>query len=158
MPDKYTMRAGVRIAVDVGKARVGVAKTDSQGILATPVGTFQREKNDFSTVVELVNSLPILEIYVGLPLNMDGSVGQSAKDALRWAKRLAKRLPEVPIKMIDERLTTVTAHNQLHEVGRAEITHRSVVDQLSAVIILENALDLERNTGTCPDKVWEDYL
>lgn len=152
----HSVRPGVRIAVDVGLARVGVARTDSEGIMALPVATFTREKDDFKGVLELLETYQVLEIYVGLPLNMDGSEGKSAKGARRWATRLQRMIqknfygfgPE--IRMIDERLTTVTAHQQLSAAGRREINHRAVVDQQAAVIILESALARERQVGEIP--------
>lgn len=142
------LRCGVRVGVDVGKARVGVARTDSAGILATPVGTYRREVDDFVSVVDLVEQSAALEVIVGLPRNMDGSEGRSAKDARKWARRLARRIAPIPVRLVDERLTTVTAHQQLHEVGRKDISHRLIVDQAAAVIILNNALDYERINGS----------
>lgn len=146
----HAVRKGHRLAVDVGGVRVGVARCDSNGILATPVATFRREKDDFAGVIRLVAELDALEVIVGLPLNMDGSSGKSAKEARRWARRLARRIAPVPVRLFDERLTTVSAHQTLREAGRKEITHRAVIDQASAVIILETALNYERNTGNSP--------
>ncbi|WP_216381151.1 Holliday junction resolvase RuvX [Arcanobacterium phocae] len=144
------MRVGARIAVDVGEVRVGVARSDTSGILATPVATYRRYKDDFTSVIALVAELDALEVIVGLPLNMDGSEGKSARNARRWAKQLARKIAPVQVCLVDERLSTVTAHNLLHEAGRKEITHRSVVDQVAAVIILESALAQERATGFPP--------
>lgn len=144
------VRSGVRIAVDLGRVRVGIAKSDSQGIMATPVATAQRWKNDLSIVMRLVRTEHPLEIYVGYPLNMDGSAGQAARAASTWALRLAKKVAPIPVRMIDERLTSVIAHRQLHEAGRKEINHRAVVDQVAAVNILESALEQERATGGEP--------
>ncbi|ADH92569.1 Holliday junction resolvase RuvX [Arcanobacterium haemolyticum] len=149
------MRIGTRIAVDVGDVRVGVARCDTAGILATPVATYRRERDDFSSVIELVREADALEVIVGLPRNMDGSEGKSAKNARRWAKRLARRIAPVHVRMVDERLTTVSAHQMLHESGRKEINHRSVVDQVAAVIILESALAQERTTGMPPGELVE---
>lgn len=145
---------GVRISVDVGMARVGVAKCDSAGILATPIATLARGKNDLGQVAQWVREFSAIEVIVGLPLNMDGSEGKSAKECRRWARRLAKRV-DVPIRMFDERMSTVTAHRQLHEAGRAEISHRAVVDQAAAVVILESALQFEKNTGREPGELIE---
>ncbi|QJC21749.1 Holliday junction resolvase RuvX [Arcanobacterium buesumense] len=149
------MRTGARIAVDVGEVRVGVARSDSAGILATPVGTFQRHKDDFSAVISLVHELDALEVIVGLPLNMDGSEGKSAKNARRWARRVARRIYPVSVRLVDERLSTVSAHSLLHQAGRKEITHRSVIDQVAAVIILESALAQERSTLAPPGELVE---
>lgn len=145
-----TVRRGARVAVDVGGVRVGIAKCDADGILSVPVTTARREVDDFSTVIELVQDIDALEVIVGLPLNMDGTKGKAAKEATRWAKRLARRIAPVPVRLVDERLTTVSAHKSLHAAGRKEISHRSVIDQASAVIILDIALDFERNTGRLP--------
>lgn len=153
LPDssrQHTLRSGVRIAIDVGKVRVGIAASDSEGILATPVATASRGKNDLAIVLRLAREKQILEIYVGYPLNMDGTVGSSAKAALAWARRIQRKLPDISVRMIDERLTSVLAHRQLHEAGRAEITHRAVVDQVAAVNILESALETERTSGRVP--------
>ncbi|MDR6938748.1 Holliday junction resolvase RuvX [Arcanobacterium hippocoleae] len=150
------IRAGVRISVDVGLARVGVARSDTDGIMALPVNTFTREVDDFAGVLNLLELFHVLEIYVGLPLNMDGSEGKAAKGARRWANRLKRMItnkyygfgPE--IRMIDERLTTVTAHQQLTQAGKKMVAHRAVVDQQAAIIILEGALERERNSGQIP--------
>lgn len=147
------MRDGVRIGVDVGGVRVGVARCDRAGILATPVATLRRGKDDLTGVVKLARAEEALEVIVGLPLNMDGSEGGNAQDARRWAGKIARRLKSVPVRLVDERLTTVSAHSLLHEAGMRESAHRSVVDQQAAVIILENALDIERRTGRPPGEL-----
>lgn len=150
------IRSGIRLAIDVGLVRVGVARSDAEGIMALPVGTFTRETSDFAGVLALLEEFYILEIYIGLPLNMDGTEGRNAKDARRWGARLARMIERnfhgfgPDIRLIDERLSTVTAHQQLFEAGKKEITHRQVVDQQAAIIILESALQFERNTGKIP--------
>lgn len=143
------MRHGVRIGVDVGGARVGVARTDFAGILATPHATLNA-RNSLNRVAKLVRETDALEVIVGLPKNMNGSEGPSAQGARRWAGRLAARIKPVPVRMFDERLSTVAAHRQLHEVGMKGIDHEAVVDQAAAVIILENALEQERRSGRAP--------
>ncbi|MCF2706456.1 Holliday junction resolvase RuvX [Arcanobacterium haemolyticum] len=144
------MRRGKRIAVDVGKARVGVATCDPDAILATPVDTLARNNSDVRKVANLVASDEIVEVIVGLPRNMDGSEGISARDARRWARALARKIQPVPVRLVDERLSTVTAHAQLAAAGRDSRTHRSVVDQAAAIVILETALEIERRTGEAP--------
>lgn len=147
------MRVGVRFGVDVGAARIGVARSDSAGILATPVTTLRSGKGDVDAVAKMVREADALEVIVGLPLNMDGTEGASAKKARSWARRLSRRIAPVAVRMLDERLSTVQAHRQLHEAGRKEITHRRVVDQAAAVIILENALEQERMSGRVQELV-----
>ncbi|AHU88784.1 Holliday junction resolvase RuvX [Trueperella pyogenes] len=144
------MRKGVRFGVDVGAARIGVARSDSSGILATPVATLRAGKGDIDAVAKMVREAAALEVIVGLPLNMDGTQGKSAFIAKKWARRLSRRICPVPVRMLDERLTTVQAHRQLHDAGRKEISHRAVVDQAAAVIILESALEQERVSGRLP--------
>lgn len=144
------MRPGVRIGVDVGKVRVGVARSDAAGILATPYATLKAGRGDLDSVAKLVRETEALEVIVGLPLNMDGTEGPSAKAARKWARRLFRRIEPVTVRMLDERLSSVQAHRQLHEAGRKEIAHRAVVDQVAAVVILENALEYERTSGQAP--------
>lgn len=148
--ERPKVRPGVRLAIDLGRVRVGIAKTDSEGILATPVTTAQRGKNDHRIIRQLIKELKPLEIYVGYPLNMDGSAGAFAEHVTKWATKLAAKIAPLPVRLIDERLTSVMAHRQLHAAGRKEITHRAVVDQVAAVNILESALAMERATGQVP--------
>lgn len=156
------MRRGVRLAVDLGLTRVGVARSDPDGILATPVATLQRDtggETDMAEVIRLAREFDAIEIVVGLPTSMSGKAQTTAKAAKRWAGRLATQLAAAPqtgggtcplVRMVDERLSTVSAHRMLHEAGRAEISHRAVVDQVAAVVILQFALDAERTSGTAP--------
>ncbi|MDO5025708.1 MAG: Holliday junction resolvase RuvX [Trueperella sp.] len=143
------MRPGARVAVDVGAVRVGVAKCDSAAILATPVATLRRYQGDQRRVAKLARQIEAIEIIVGLPLNMDGSAGAAAQGARKWAQQLQNRV-DIPVRLVDERLSTVSAHQQLRQSGRKEIDHKSVVDQAAAVIILESALEFERRSGRPP--------
>ncbi|WP_297565955.1 Holliday junction resolvase RuvX [uncultured Arcanobacterium sp.] len=145
-----SLKPGVRIAVDVGKVRVGIAKTDHEAILALPVGTFRRGQDDITGVLDIISQEDVCAVYVGLPLNMDGSIGSTARNAQKWAQRLAKMIAPIPVRMIDERLSSVSAHRQLQEAGLREIKHKPLVDQAAAVIILESALDFARRTGRQP--------
>lgn len=141
------MRRGKRFAVDVGEVRVGVATCDPDAILATPVTTLARHRGDLRIVARMVREEDAIEVIVGLPFNMDGSQGASARHARKWASSLASMIDPVPVRLVDERLSTVTAHAQLHAAGRDSRTHRSVVDQAAAIVILETALETERRTG-----------
>ena len=96
---------------------------------------------------DLVEDLGVIEVIVGLPRHLDGRTGASARDARRWARALADRVRPVTVRLVDERLTTVTAHRSLHEAGCHERGFRAVVDQAAAVVILEQALETERRTG-----------
>lgn len=143
------MRQGVRVAVDVGKARVGVARCDAQAILAVPVATLHRDRfgADLDEVADLVEDLGAMEVIVGLPLHLSGEDSSSTSDARGWARQLAGRVRPVPVRLTDERMSTVSAHRALHASGRREKDFRSVVDQAAAVVILEQALEIERSTG-----------
>ena len=143
-----TIRPGVRLAIDVGRARVGIARSDQDGIMAVPVETAPR---DIATdvVVGLVAEYSPLEVVVGLPLNMAGDHTLSTDDAVEFAQALAERVG-VPVRMVDERLSTVTAMAGLHGSGKTVKSAKPLIDQASAVIILQHCLDTEKNTGTPP--------
>ncbi|MFT3942509.1 MAG: Holliday junction resolvase RuvX [Ancrocorticia sp.] len=147
------MRRGKRLGVDVGEARVGIACCDPDGILATPVVTLKRGQSDIRKVTKMVRDEGIIEVIVGLPLNMDGTEGISARHARAWAGRLARRIAPVSVRLIDERLSTVAAHAHLSAAGRDSRTHRSVVDQVAATVILDTALEMERRRDEAPGEL-----
>ena len=146
---------GVKLGVDVGTVRVGVALCDRDGILATPLRTLARnaKKNtDVRILAALAVDLGVVEIFVGLPRTMKGEEHASARMATDYAKLLAGKLEEcgsdVPVRMVDERLSTVSAHRSLHEAGMSSRHHRKVVDQVAAAGILQHALDIQKARGT----------
>lgn len=146
------MRPGVRIGVDVGSVRVGVARSDPAGILATPVATLPRDAEadtDIRRLAELVAELEAIEVVIGLPRTLAGQDGPAAITARDYARRVAVQVKPVSVRLVDERLTTVAAHRALHASGRAGRRHREVVDQSAAVLILQAALDEEEIRG-CP--------
>ena len=143
------MRPGVRLAFDVGRVRVGVARCDEQAILSVPVMTLKRDRfgADLEEAADLIEEYHAIEAVVGLPRRMDGGSSTSTKDARRWAHELARLVMPASVRLVDERLSTVTAHRELHESGRTEASFRKVVDQAAAVVILDQALDTERATN-----------
>lgn len=146
------MRLGVRIGIDVGTVRIGIARSDRDGYLATPVETVDRRSEAFlSRLVEIVNELEALEIIVGLPLSLSGSHSASTQDAVNIAHSLSQ-LTQVPTRLVDERLTTVSAHSALRASGKKQKQTRAVIDQVAAVVILQHALDSERLSGNVPGK------
>ena len=150
------MRAGVRLGVDVGSVRVGLAASDPAGILATPVRTLDRDLSsgaDQGAIAEVVLERDVLEVVVGLPLSLSGREGPAAAGARVYAKALAARITPTPVRLIDERLTTIDAHRQLRDSGRAGRSQRAVVDQAAAVLILQAALDTERSSGMPPGEL-----
>lgn len=146
------MRTGVRIGVDVGSVRVGVARSDPQGTLAVPVETLRRGAGDVDALQSLVAEYEALEVLVGLPVGLSGQEGPAAAAARAYALTLAGRL-DVPVRLVDERLSTVEATRGLREAGRDSRRGRGVVDQAAAVIIVQQALDTERATGEPPGTV-----
>lgn len=150
MDDAATMRPGVRLAFDVGRARIGVARCDPDAILAFPVETLRRDRYgaDLDEAADLVAEHEACEVIVGLPRSLGGGSSSSTRDAWRWARELAGIIAPVTVRLVDERLTTVSAHRSLHEAGLREKSFRGVVDQAAAVVILEQALAAERSTGT----------
>jgi putative Holliday junction resolvase len=143
------MRPGVRIGVDVGRARVGVARSDRDGLLATPVETMPRNAGTIGAIGALIAELEPLEVVVGLPLSLSGDDTASTTDARDFARALAEAAG-VPVRLVDERLTTVSAQRALHDAGRRAKGSRPVIDQVAAVIILQNALDSERSAARPP--------
>lgn len=142
------IRVGTRLGIDVGKARIGVAKCDPQALLATPLETVTRDltgDTDIEHIVRLAHEWQAIEIIVGLPLSLSGARTPSTEDAQEFAERIAKHFFEV--RLVDERLTTVSAQAQLHSAGRNTKRSRSVIDQAAAVVILQHAIDSERMMG-----------
>lgn len=147
------MRFGVRLGVDPGDARIGVARSDPSGTLATPVETVRRGKGDLRRIRQLVIAEEVVEVVVGLPRSLSGGDGPAAQKAREFAARLAEKVAPVPVRMVDERLSTIAAEAMLRESGRHGQARRAVVDQAAAVVILQQALDTERATGNPPGDV-----
>ena len=138
---------GVRLGIDPGDARIGVAASDPDGVLATPVETVARGSGDLDRLVALAGEHAATWVYVGLPRSMSGGEGPAAGKVRAFAHELALRLNPLPVSLCDERLSTVTAEGQLRSQGRKGRRRRAVVDQVAAVVILQGALERERQTG-----------
>ncbi len=149
------MRSGVRLGIDAGAARIGVARSDRDGLLATPVETVTAGKDALGRLVELVRELQVFEIVVGLPLSLSGGEGAAAVAARDLAVRLAAAVPDVPVRLVDERLTTASATAALRGSGVPGRKQRAVIDQAAAVVILQAALDHERAAGRVPGELVE---
>ena len=139
-------RRGVRLGIDVGRARVGVARCDPDGMLATPVETVPRTDESVERILALAAEHEATELLVGLPLNMRGEDTPSTTDAREFAAALAAA-SDRPVRLVDERLSTVSAHAVLRDSGRSQRSSRSIVDQVAAVVLLQHALDVEKSTG-----------
>jgi putative Holliday junction resolvase len=142
-------RTGRRLGVDFGEVRVGVALSDPSGILATPLVTLTRDRSrgtDLEALAALVAEHEVVEVVVGLPRTLAGRQGPAAQAATEYARALTDRLGDaVPVRLTDERLTTVTAARVLAERGVRGRKQRAVVDQAAAVEILQSWLDARRS-------------
>jgi putative Holliday junction resolvase len=138
--------SGRVLGVDVGTVRVGLALSDPTGTLASPLETLRRAKNnsDLDRLAALVVEHEVSEVVVGEPVHLSGASGASAQDASNYAQELADRIPDVPVILIDERLSTVTAASHLREGGIDSRKQRAVIDQAAAVVILQQFLDSRR--------------
>jgi putative Holliday junction resolvase len=138
--------SGRVLGVDVGTVRVGVALSDPTGTLASPLETLRRAKNmsDVDRLAALVAEHEVTEVVVGEPVHLSGASSASAIDAANYAQELADRIPDVPVNLIDERLSTVTAASHLRAGGIDSRNQRPVIDQAAAVVILQQFLDSRR--------------
>lgn len=149
------MRPGVRLGVDVGEVRIGIAVSDPSGLLATPVETVARGAGDLARISSLVTDREVIEVVVGLPRSLSGGEGPAALKVREFARGLADATHPVPVRLCDERLSTVTAEAALRGRGWKGQKRRAVVDQAAAVVILQNALDTERSSGAAPGETFE---
>ncbi|MCD4526062.1 Holliday junction resolvase RuvX [Nocardioides sp. cx-173] len=150
------MRSGVRLGIDPGDARIGVARSDPSGFLATPVETVRRGKGDLRRIAQILAEEEAVEVVVGLPRSLSGGEGPAAAKVREFAARLARAVAPVPVRLCDERLTTVSAEAMLRDRGQKGRKRRAVVDQAAAVLILQHALDTERASGLAPGEIVEE--
>ena len=148
------MRQGARLGIDVGRARIGVARCDAGGLLAVPVETVQRAADgdaDVRRILELAEEYDAIELVVGNPLSLSGGATPSTDDAVAFAERLAAG--GTAVRLVDERLSTVSAQQALRASGKSSRNQRPMVDQVAAVIILQHAIDTERASGREPGRL-----
>ena len=146
------MRKGKRLAVDVGSVRIGLATCDPDGILASPMTALIRSDSVGLTgeaIVTIAKELDAIEILVGDPISLSGTTTSSTKDAREFARQIAATIT-IPVRLVDERLTTVSAATKLRESGKSSRQAKQYIDSASAVEILEQALNFERSTGIAP--------
>jgi putative Holliday junction resolvase len=146
------MRGGVRLGIDVGKARIGLARSDQHGVLSTPVATVPRGEGSVPEIVRIAAEVEAVELIVGLPLSLSGERTASTQDAIAFAGQLAAATG-LPVRLVDERLSTVSAQRVLHTSGRSARQSRPVIDQVAATIILQHALDFELSSGNPPGEL-----
>lgn len=148
------MRLGRRVGVDVGDVRIGVAVSDPDGMLATPLETVPAGPDAVGRLAAIVAEHEALECVVGLPLSLSGREGPAAVKVRAFAAGLRDAIAPVPVRLIDERMSTMTADGQLRESGRSGASKRAIIDQAAATVILQAALDAERTRGTAPGEIW----
>jgi putative Holliday junction resolvase len=146
---------GRRLGIDVGSVRIGVATSDPDAVLATPVETVARDRSNkhVRRLARLVDEMEAVEVVVGLPRTLADRSGPAAQDAIALADQLARRIAPTPVRLADERLTTVTAQRSLREAGVRAKGQRSMIDQAAAVGILQNWLDQRRAVLTAHGEV-----
>lgn len=151
-----TVRRGARLGIDVGRARIGVARCDPSVILAVPVETVPRsaegEDGDVRRILEIAAEYDAIELVVGNPLSLSGQATASTEDAIAFAERLAAAGAHV--RLVDERMSTVSAQQALRSAGKSSRKQRPIIDQAAAVIILQHAIDAERASGTAPGRTF----
>ncbi len=146
------MRTGVRLAVDVGSVRVGVARSDPGGILASPLTVVRSGPGGLDVLSTLAASADAIEVVVGLPTSLSGREGAAAAAARSFAAELAGLAP-IPVRLVDERFTTTQAHDALRRGGQDSRARRGTVDAAAAAVLLQAALDTERATGRPPGQL-----
>jgi len=147
------VRTGARLGIDVGRARIGVARCDAGAVLAVPVETVARAPEgdaDVRRILDLADEFGAVELVVGNPLSLSGGPTASTDDAIGFARRLADAGARV--RLVDERLSTVSAQQALRASGKSSRKQRPIVDQVAAVIILQHAIDAERTSGIAPGR------
>ena len=145
-------RQGPRVAVDWGDVRIGVAACDADGVLAFPVSTVPAGVDELAHLAAVVAEYRPIEVLVGLPRSLGGGEGPAAARARTRAEHLAGAVG-VAVRLVDERLSTVTATRRLRAAGRTAKAQRGVIDAAAAMAILEHALALERAQGQPPGEL-----
>lgn len=139
------MERGRRVAFDFGDVRIGVAVCDADAILASPLAVLNSsDKNLFNKIMTMMEEIEPIRIFVGLPVNMSGSESESTEKARGFAKKL-EQLTKIPVLLVDERLSTVSAQSKARESGKTARETKDLIDALAAVEILESGLNHERS-------------
>ncbi|HKY56597.1 MAG TPA: Holliday junction resolvase RuvX [Aeromicrobium sp.] len=150
------MRRGRRLGIDLGDVRIGVATCDPDGLIATPVETIQQGAGAMTRLVALAEEYQVIEMVVGLPLSLSGREGPAAAKVRAFASELASAVAPVAVRLVDERMSTMTADSHLRASGMAGTNkqsgkkRRAVIDQAAATVILQSALDAERTRNEPP--------
>lgn len=136
---------GVRVGVDYGSVRLGFAKSDPTGLLATPYEISPALSPDnLEETLNLVVGLAPVVVYVGEPVSLRGEATETTQDARAWASALSKLVGDVPVRMLDERLTSTLAESHMRARGQKPSRSKASVDSNAAAVLLQGALDFER--------------
>ena len=138
----------ILLGLDVGDTRIGVALSDELGVAAHPLCTLTRKnrKVDLIAISDLVSIHKVECVVIGLPISLDGSIGTQAEKVQKFAKRL-EHVIDIPIEFQDERFTTAEAEEILHELNKDAKAQKELIDEVSAVIILDDYLNRDKETN-----------
>jgi putative Holliday junction resolvase len=142
IPSRHNVQRGIRFSVDVGQSRIGLARTDPDATMALPVATIKMSDTAINEVADTINEYEAIVVYVGLPLSLSGEHTLSTQHAVDFATALNPLTP-ADIRLVDERLSTVSAASALRATGHTAQSSKGIIDQAAAVVILEHAIDLE---------------
>ncbi len=136
---------GIYLGLDIGDKRIGVALSDELGMTAHPLCTLTRKnrKVDLVAISDLVSLHKVKRVIIGLPISLDGSIGEHAKKVQKLAQRL-QNVIKIPIELCDERFTTAEAEAILQELNKNAKEQKDIIDQVAAVIILREYLEKRR--------------
>jgi len=141
--------SGRRLAIDYGDVRIGVSISDPTCIVVSPLTTISNSgeiEKVLTRLTEIVEENEIVVVYVGLPLHLSGTEGESAAKVREFAQQLSQTLPtNIAVRLLDERLSTASAEREARDTGKR--ISRENIDQWAAVSILENALNSEKLSG-----------
>lgn len=145
------IRRGRRVGIDLGDVRIGVAVCDPDGILATPYETVPAGQGALARIAAIINDVQAIECVVGMPIGLSGREGPAALKVRDICDQLSPLIHPVLIRLVDERMSTMTADALLRQQGKKSgVDRRQVIDQAAATVILQTALDAERTRGSAP--------
>lgn len=140
------LRRGRRIGIDFGGVRVGIAISDPEAILVSPLTTLNNDESLLKNLLEIFTEYQPIYVAIGSPLHLSGGESHKSKEVIQFAEIL-KNNSNIDLFLIDERFTTKSAQNQLIEVGIDNQKSKKIIDQLAAVNILNQALQLENSSN-----------
>ena len=151
-----SFRVGLRLAFDFGMARVGVAYSTFDGLFCSPLTTLANDQDLPGNVALIISENEPIEIYVGLPLNLQGLHTASTEGAIAFARAL-ENATGLAVRLMDERLTTRGAQAQLYASGKNTRNSKTLIDAAAATLILESAIAFEKATGRLPGKELSEF-